>query len=209
LEKSPVKQIMEISNSVKDEYALFRDEKVEEHVIRMNLGQDFQIFREKGGFLPAYLQQQPMIYQQILVQTNQFNLTVDLIIAGCDTAGAHIFYVGHPGTLFNLDKLGYNAVGSGAVHAVTSLSLGGHTPKSSLVETLSSVYTAKRAAEVAPGVGKETELAVISKAEVWVCTSPVMEALKNAFETRMQRTVPNLDEVGRVYGEQRKASGVH
>jgi 20S proteasome alpha/beta subunit len=209
LEKSRAIQIMEISTSVKDEYAHFRDEKVEEHVIRMNLGQDFLTFREKGGFLPGYLQQQPMIYQQILIQANQFNLTVELIIAGCDTAGSHIFYVGHPGTLFNLDKLGYNAVGTGAVHAVTSLSLGGHTPKSSLVNTLASVYTAKRAAEVAPGVGKETEVAVISKADVWVCTSPVVKELEKAFEERVQRAAPNLDELGRVYGEQRNAAAVH
>jgi 20S proteasome alpha/beta subunit len=109
-----VKQICEL---VPQKYAQFRDEKCEEIQIEPLLGRDFRSFREKGGFLPAYLQAQPGIYQNIVVQQQQYNLGLELMIAGIDVQGCHIGTVTHPGTLYFFDKLGYNAVGSGAVHA--------------------------------------------------------------------------------------------
>jgi hypothetical protein len=198
--------IMDIANVTKEEYALLRDEKIEENVIRANFGQDLISFRMKGGFLPGYLQPQPGIYQQIVVQVNQFNLNLELIVSGVDSVGGHIFCVGHPGTLANFDKLGYAAIGSGAIHAVVSLSLGGQTPKSSLAETLYSVYSGKRSAEVAPGVGKETEIAVICKEGTSPATKPLLAELEKAYNERIQKVAPDLSQVAKVYDEQRKSA---
>lgn len=196
--------VMDLANTMKEEYALFRDEKIEETVVRANFGQDFVSFRLRGGLLPGYLQMQPAIYQQIVVQTNQFDLGLDLIVSGVDTTGGHIFYVGHPGTFGNFDKLGYTAIGSGAIHAVAGLSLGGQTPNSSSAETLYSVYSAKRSAEVAPGVGKETDIAIIRKEEIWHATKPLLAELEKAHNQRIQKVPPDLNQIAKTYDEQRK-----
>src|SRR5258708_2914333 len=147
-----------IAAQLKSEYETFREESIEENLIRAAFGQDFVSFRTRGGTLPAYLQAQPAIYQQIIAQASQYNIGLEFIVAGVEPTGAHIFYVAHPGTLHNFDKLGHASIGSGALHAAMGLSLSKQTPQSSLAETLFAVYYAKRAAEVAPGVGKETEM---------------------------------------------------
>lgn len=194
-----------VAGALQREYGRFRDEVIEQNLITATFGHDFATFRERGGFLPAYLQTQPGIYQQIAAQVSQYNITLDFIVAGVDSAGGHIFYVGHPGVLLNFDKLGHSAIGSGAVHAVVGLSLNKQTPQSSLMETLYSVYAAKRAAEVAPGVGTETEMAVISPTEIQKCSDEVIESLKTQHAEQTQRQKPDLTKVKGVYDGQRKA----
>lgn len=139
-----------ISIQMKSEFEIFRDEAIEANLIRAAFGQDLASFRTKGGTLPAYLQAQPGVYQQIVAQASQYNIGLEFIVAGVEDAGGHIFYVAHPGTLHNFDKLGHASIGSGALHAAMGLSFSKQNPQSGLVETLYAVYSAKRAAEVAP-----------------------------------------------------------
>ncbi|MDP2755308.1 MAG: hypothetical protein Q8P40_13095 [Nitrospirota bacterium] len=91
--------------------------KIDETVISASLGVDYAKFLQRGGTLPNYLQVQAQTYQQIFMLSQQFNLTVEIIVAGIDTLGAHISVVIHPGTLISLNKLGYGAIGSGAIHS--------------------------------------------------------------------------------------------
>src|SRR5258706_1487663 len=152
-------QVLQIALAARDVYSNLRNAKIDEQILSAQLGPDFSLFRSKGGTLPAYLQAQPAIYQQMVIQTSQFNLGVDLLLAGCDDNSSHIYHLTHPGSLTAFDKLGYNAIGSGAIHAMVTLHLGEQSPKSSLAATLHAVHDAKLAAEVAPGVGRETEMA--------------------------------------------------
>jgi 20S proteasome alpha/beta subunit len=79
-------------------------------------------FEAMNMSLPQYLQYQPAVFQQAAVQMQMFNLGTDMIVAGVDAEGARVAYVGNPGTLAWLDKLGYAAIGSGGIHATTRLS---------------------------------------------------------------------------------------
>ncbi len=106
-----------VSNIVKNEYAAVLMAKIDETVISASLGVDYAKFLQRGGTLPNYLQVQAQTYQQIFMLSQQFNLTVEIIVAGIDTLGAHISVVIHPGTLISLNKLGYGAIGSGAIHS--------------------------------------------------------------------------------------------
>src|SRR5271170_5535103 len=162
-------KIRDICEHFRIAYVNFRDQKFEEQVVSAQLGTDFKLFRARGGVLPAYLQVQPNTYQTIVIQSQQFNLNTDLLIAGIDDSGPFMGVVTHPGTFYSTNKLGYATIGSGATHASVSLNLGGQTSKLSLEETLFSVYGAKRAAEVAPGVGCETDMVIISLNEVVEC----------------------------------------
>jgi hypothetical protein len=200
----PAATVAQIANSVKEAYAKYRDEKIEEQIIKPTLGPDFLAFRAKGGTLPAYLQPQAGIYQQIIVQSNQFNLGVELIVAGIDGSGSHVYYVGHPGTMVSFDKIGYNAVGSGASHVAIKFALDCLHPNTPLGDVLLAVYAAKRAAEVAPGVGQETEIKVISSGDIWSVPTALMDVLKDVHNEGAKKSKPNADKIKAEYDELRK-----
>jgi hypothetical protein len=90
---------------------------------------------------------------------------VSLIIAGIDQDWAkvphpHIFTI-YDEQIRCDDIVGFAAVGSGSHHAESLFMLGGHGWNSPLPETLLRTYSAKKASEMAPGVGKETDIIAI------------------------------------------------
>jgi hypothetical protein len=122
--------------------------------------------------------------QQILGLVSQHNLQTDLLVAGMDDSGAHVFAITHPGQLLPLATTGFGAIGSGGVHAGVRMSLGQHTKAASLVDTLYNVYEAKRASEVAPGVGKLTDLAIIKDGNILFAWAEQIEALEKAHKEK-------------------------
>lgn len=202
----PGATVMQIATAVKSAYTASRDEKIEEQIVRPTLGPDFIAFRARNGTLPQYLQPQAGIYQQIIVQSNQFNIGVDMIVAGIDDSGSHVYYIGHPGSMVSFDKIGYNAVGSGASHAAIKFSLDCFHPKTVLEDTLLAVYSAKRAAEVAPGVGHETEIKVISATEIWPVPDVLMDILKDIHNESAKKSKPDSEKIKKKYAELRKSA---
>lgn len=79
------------------------------------------------------------------------------IVCGVDSEGAHIYTV-YDGELSCQDQVGFAAIGTGGRHAESQLMLGEHARWRTLAETLLLVYSAKKRAEVAPGVGSGTDL---------------------------------------------------
>lgn len=202
-----VPPVLQICKLVRESYIAFRNQKIEEQLIQPMFAEDLHSFRAKGVSLPNYLQAQPMVYQQINIQASQFNLGLDLMLAGIDSSGCHIAVLSHPGTMVLLDKLGYGAIGSGALHALVKLNLVACDPSWDLYETLSAVYDAKLAAEVAPGVGKKTEMAVISLEDTWSVPPALLEELQKAHEANIPKDKVVLDKVKETYEQQRKAGG--
>lgn len=82
------------------------------------------------------------------------------IFCGVDTTGQHI-YVTHDSDVGCYDAIGFASIGIGARHANSQFMFQGHTPRSPLAETLLLTYIAKKRAEVAPGVGSETDIFLI------------------------------------------------
>ena len=191
--------VLQIADAAKQSYTAVRNEKIEEQLVIPHLGPDYLRFRERGVSLPQYLQAQPNLYQNLVVQMVQFNLSVEILIAGIHDSGSHLYYLGNPGTLLGFDKLGYNSIGSGSTHAAVSFHLGNQNRRSSLPETLFSVFEAKRSAEVAPGVGVETEMAIISRQGVWTIPAELMEAIGQAREAAIQEAKPELKPIEDLY----------
>jgi hypothetical protein len=153
--------IENVAEAIKTSYIQIRANKVREQVILPMLGPDYIRHEQFNVSAPAYLAQQPQIYQQLIMQSANVNIGCDFLVAGIDAGGARVCYVGHPGTLVWLDKLGYGAIGSGAVHATTRLSLGAQTRDTPLASSVMAVYAAKKGSEVAPGVGNATDIAIV------------------------------------------------
>jgi 20S proteasome alpha/beta subunit len=92
-------------------------------------------------------------------QLTNYDLGVEVLLAGLDGAGGHLHTIHNPaGRYLTHDVIGAAAVGSGSLHAVQSMIEFRHFGEEALIDTIFRVYAAKRRAEVAPGVGKETDM---------------------------------------------------
>lgn len=157
-------------------YATLRDRKIETEVFRPR-GMTRQEFYARIATIP-----QPMNFQwdQMVMQVN---LGVDVIVAGVDDAGGHLFAVANPGgTFHNLRQIGFHAIGSGALHAVQSMIGFGHTGNRAIPETLFAVYAAKRRAEAAPGVGRDTDMSVVTTNGTVSLTREDLDKLGRLYE---------------------------
>jgi 20S proteasome alpha/beta subunit len=84
---------------------------------------EHQILNPRGlnlqGFYGAHQGLNAQIAAMIDQQMAQFNLGIELLLAGVDSQGAHIYSVTNPGQPDRQwDVIGYAAVGSGGIHAV-------------------------------------------------------------------------------------------
>ena len=137
----------------------------------------------------------PQITMMIDQGLNQFNLGVELLLAGVDQDGAHVFSIHNPGgSEFQHDVIGYAAVGSGAIHAIQSMVGFRHTSSAGLRETIFRTYASKRRAEVAPGVGVETDMAIISSAGVVWVNRDNQQRLAELYETYQTTAMSYLAE---------------
>lgn len=178
----PKQKIAKLAEMTKIAYAELKKSAVEETILKPLLGVDFAQFQGLVGQSSA-----SQILQQVVGMIMQHNLQLDILVAGSDDSGSHLFLVTHPGVLMPMDTNGFVAIGSGGLHAAVRLSLGQHTKTTSLVETVHSVYEAKKAAEVAPGVGKLTDMAIIKNGRI----STVDDKLFNTLES-VHKEKPSL-----------------
>src|SRR5208282_768165 len=133
--------------------------------------------------------------QQVLAMVMQHNMQAEALVAGVDASGAHLFAVTHPGVLLPMETMGYGAVGSGGLHAAVRLSLGQQTKVALILDTVYNVYEAKKAAEVAPGVGKLTDLAIIKGAKVSFAEAALLEVLEKTHKERPSLTQAEQEEL--------------
>jgi 20S proteasome alpha/beta subunit len=112
-----------------------------------------------------YAMQQKLVLgvvQDVEAQLSGYNLQVEMIVVGCrDGDECHIFTITHPGVTLLHDALGHVSIGSGAPHVMYYF-IGSDYKKSLSVETVEKIVRdAKKKSEVAPGVGRQTELLII------------------------------------------------
>lgn len=150
-----------LAAAAKSAYVALKSKRVQETILGPLLGADFPKFQTLVSQSPS-----SQILQQVLGLISQHNLQLEILVAGTDDSGGHLFTISHPGMLLPLETTGYGAIGSGGIHAAVRLSLGQQNKQASLVDTVYSVYEAKKAAEVAPGVGTLTDMAIIKDGKV-------------------------------------------
>jgi hypothetical protein len=167
-----------VAEAIKTSYIKIRANKIRENLVVPWLGPDYLKYESMNVSLPVYLEKQQGIFQNLVMQISQFNIGAEFLVAGIDGSGGRLAYIGHPGTISWLDTLGYGAIGSGAIHATMRLALAGLSRAASLQDTLYRVYEAKRAAEVAPGVGPTTDMAVVHPNRIDYVSEGTMDNLK-------------------------------
>lgn len=99
---------------------------------------------------------------KLLDQISQYNLQTQILLVGFENRQAQIAVLDES-NIANFRVINFNAIGSGMIQAINTLMFQKHGKDDDVLTTLYDVYKAKRNAEVAQGVGKETELLVLSQ----------------------------------------------
>lgn len=147
--------VAEIAEVYSEQYRLFRRRMNEENILSP-LGLTFDTFISRQGELA------PQLLQQLTTELKWSAVPATTIIAGVDTTGAHIFVVSDPGVYRCCDGVGFAAIGSGGSHASSQFMGAHYTSGTTLSKALFMTFAAKKRAEVASGVGRFTDLLVIS-----------------------------------------------
>lgn len=137
-------------------YINLRNKKSEREILsRFNL--------TMGDFIEKMKKMTPEFIQQRTLELQYYRMsdaTLQVIIAGTDITGAHIYKI-TDGNISCCDGVGFAAIGSGSSHANYQFYLSGHTKNALGYKALLTTYIAKKRAEVAPGVGEETDMFTI------------------------------------------------
>ncbi len=119
-------------------------------------------------------------------------LDVSAIIAGIDQLGPHIYEVDE-GDIRCHDTVGFVTIGIGSGHASSQMMFARHSRIRSLADTLFLVYRAKKHSEVAPGVGKATDMVFCSGPTNFINIGEhVLERLESLYgETQRETDAAN------------------
>lgn len=153
--------------------------------------------RRVGLDYATFLEQQknlsPELVSALMSEYQAVELDIELLLAGVDNTGGHLYEVSDPGVTTCFDSIGYAAVGSGLPHAESFLADADYSPNIPLNRAIWLGYVAKRRSERAPGVGSRyTDVLVIDEERgVQFLDSPTLDKLDSLY----QRYVAGLREV--------------
>lgn len=173
-------QVGQIAEQIKEQYSALRKKRIEEQLFRPR-GITVDEFYQ-GGLIQRFPPEVAMSLDHH-VQTMEFG--VELIIAGVDGNGAHIFGISDPGVASSYDRVGYHAIGSGMSHALLSLVGTAQHWSHGINQTVFNVYRAKRQAEAAPGVGRAIEMRVVTVGGCRTVTETEFDQLEEAAKKLM------------------------
>jgi hypothetical protein len=124
-----------------------------ENAILVPMGLDINSFYAKQKGMDSDL------VKQLASKLSQFRSPgIEAIFCGMDLTGPHIYVVDNSANVECRDAVGFAAIGVGAWHANSQFMFADHHWNKSLAETLLLIYSAKKHAEVAPGVGEDTDM---------------------------------------------------
>ena len=108
---------------------------------------------------------------------------VSTIVAGIDDTGAHIYTVRKEIVDCN-DAVGFASIGIGSRHAESQFMFARHSRLSPSVETLLLTFFAKKRAEVAPGVGTDTDMYMIGPrlGNAVIISKEVLKSLEDIYK---------------------------
>lgn len=149
-----ISKIEEIAEVMRQEFANLRFKFISRNILE-----------PRGLTLDSYRQIQTKMVAGVVGEIENalvnWNVGVELIVAGYNEEECHIYTITNPGQVICHDSIGYVCVGSGAPHA-TYYFIGSKYKKNYDLDSLKRlVRIAKKKSEVAPGVGKATTVEVL------------------------------------------------
>lgn len=157
-QKNPSSTINDVAQECASSYQKIRRNRVEANYLNP-LGLDFHTFHQDQRLLDSTLVQK--LSKEMLGENS--DLGIEILIAGVDiSGGAQIYIIDDPGQIESRNNLGFASIGVGRVHADPIFMFEKYMRTETLYKSIFLTYVAKRAAEVAPGVGQLTDMFLIT-----------------------------------------------
>jgi hypothetical protein len=121
-----------------------------------------------------------------------------ILVAGVDEGGAHIWLVDGMGKAFCNDTVGFAAIGFGQWHAESQFMFAGHANWKTLPETILLSYLAKKRAEVAPGVGTETDMCAVSGLGNFLYVHPQLQGYLDGLHQKVREHQEHASDAAKV-----------
>jgi 20S proteasome alpha/beta subunit len=164
-----------------------------------------------GLDIASFTQSAPELAKDLAEKLQREELGVQLIIAGMDTAGPHIYGVGRRDDYGRElpyedchDANGFFAVGSGDWQFRSMFMSHSYNSEWGFWEALFLLYSAKKKAEAAAGVGRVTDIVLVDESSMRDLDDSVMEAVDEyyrAFETAAKKKRNSI--VGKMKSDKR------
>jgi len=110
------------------------------------------------SFLVNHRHMSPEYVERLRIDLARERAEIQTIICGVDRHGAHLFRVEDDGRAYCNTAIGFTAIGDGEWHASSQFMFAKYTPTWTIARALLLLHTAKKHAEVAPGVGEESDM---------------------------------------------------
>jgi 20S proteasome alpha/beta subunit len=147
-----------------------------EQVVLAPLGMTMQ------NFLDNQRRMSPEFVNRVANEMARESAGIETIICGIDNVGTHLYSIDAAGRYFCNTAIGFAAIGDGANHAQSQFMFARYTPRWVLSRAMQLMYTAKKRAEVAPGVGLQTDLFFIADRGRANFYPPLTEGLEQAYK---------------------------
>jgi hypothetical protein len=147
-------------------------------------------FRPRGLTIGTYLEAQRHLNENVVlrleraIESERFGMTA--LVVGVDNNGAHIYEVSDPGHCECYERLGFHSIGSGLPHAISTLISHNFTSAMDLRKAVYVTYEAKKNAENAPGVGKATDMGIISGERIRILGANELNILDKIYGERQK-----------------------
>jgi hypothetical protein len=184
--KSP--SVEHIVRTIKDAYHLTRQQQIVERSLRPRAINTFADYYQLQRGLADGLQ------LTIQAEIENYNMNLEIMIAGMAGPKAHIFTVADPGTSWCWDSIGFVVIGSGHLLGMHQLISGQCHADLGLPDVLMQVYEGMLAASRAPGVGTLADFAIIDGSGTIEILCDKAQPLKEIAEKRKAGNNQWLDE---------------
>jgi hypothetical protein len=109
------------------------------------------------------------------VQSYSGQLTEAIVVAA-DDAATHLYLIDSDSKVTCQDDVGFVAIGIGSWHAKSLLMQAKYFNRTNFAAALSLAFSAKKRAEIAPGVGRDTDMFIVNKTG-WAPVAAELQAL--------------------------------
>lgn len=144
---------------------------------------------DSDTFISRQKEMSPELVRQLATELINFDLSSSgAIFAGIDASGPHL-YVAEDGNVTCRDVVGFAAIGAGDWHARSTFMFARYTRATDIPRALFLTFSAKKRAEIAPGVGPETDMLWIGPqlgSHIAVRTE-IVDDLNRIYQRNMRR----------------------
>jgi hypothetical protein len=138
------------------------------------------------------------VLSQVLDQLQAERVDSEAMVVGCDARQAHLYRVDGKGIVTQHDDVGFLSIGSGGIHASGYYMQAPYNHVIGYHRAMLLTYFGKKRAEVAPGVGTQTDMILINGLGSAEISKREQDALAKAYrhsQRAADRLRPSLEKI--------------